>query len=565
MADLPERKIDSELDDTQGVDLDLESLFNKYILPIEKMRSFAAPPSVDRPVVADGPAVATDAPNQSSVDPSTPQESRAHAFYRMIGLPVISENSQFYNPGFDPTLKSDARKKNYDISTKVPPVVKSAHVLREDNVRRRLAVFRKISVDACIHSIAMGVPGGTKPFLQMDDNESFDFMTKDDPQKFNIPLRALYIGARYLRRDGEVITNFFDSGNHILRPFNVDPNVVDSVVGEPNKTRRVAAPFLPTKKDTGIDGSVSTLRPGIEFILRLRLSEQGTTTIADSLLSVLDDDATDTVSNSEISEVVSALLNKEGSSVSSDDIIKRLKNAHRLQLININKLVKTIKGVAEVLADSIDQIKTTSKTVRWTPVPGVKGPEEGCDITNLVYPIQKTELERRINNLQARALQSSEVGDLGDFTNSEFHLSQMENTERPWVAELEDSKECRDASIQRGSNALSAIEIITGEVSGIGLIDVLAIYTALWAIDIESLVSMLDDNAFNRLYENNENLRSFDVEFRRISGPQVGITDAVKTFEKQVINILKYADDILKDKLGTPVNKEGSDIPYDSE
>src|ERR1700722_3100483 len=32
---------------------------------------------------------------------STPQESRVHAFYRLIGFPVVSESMSYYNPGLD--------------------------------------------------------------------------------------------------------------------------------------------------------------------------------------------------------------------------------------------------------------------------------------------------------------------------------------------------------------------------------------------------------------------------------------------------------------------------------
>src|SRR5690606_22598912 len=155
-----------------------------------------------------------------------------------------------------------------------------------------------------------------------------------------------------------------------------------------------------------------------------------TTTVADSLTSILESDglSVETLSNSEISEVVSALLNKDGS---TDDILQRLKNAHRLQLININKLVKTIKAVVEELIRAVDDIRDVSKKIRWTPLPSEKGPEEGCDITNLVIPKQKSKLETRILNLEIRALQSSDIGSLSnDLVNSDFYMAQFENTEK---------------------------------------------------------------------------------------------------------------------------------------
>jgi len=573
MDDLPEIKTDSELDDTQGVEIDLEVLFNKFILPIDKARSFAAAPMVERPIIADGNSVANDAANAADIDPSAPQESRTHAFYRMIGFPVIGTSS-FYSPGFDPTLKADERSRNYNTSSNVPSPVRDLQVKREVSVRERMKFFRKLSLDACVYAIAMGVPNGIKPFLQMNSSESFNFLTDTDPQIFTKKEREDYIKSRYRGRistDGSEleITNFFSEGNHILRPFNTDPNITDTVTGFSNETRIVAAPFLPSKGDTGIERSIYTKRPGIEFILRLRLREQGSTDLINSTLLTIEDFSISTseISNAELSSIVSALLNKDGASVNSDDIIERLKNSHRTQLININKLVKIIKAVIDELIEATDNIKNVSKKIRWTPLPSETGPEGGCDTTNLIVPKQKAELERTIKNLELRSLQSSEIGTLSDenLENSDFHLSQFENTEKTWVKELADAKECRDNNQRLGSDSLTAVEVITGEVSGLGLVDVLAIYSALWAIDIEVLISMLDENAFDRLYVNNPDLRSVDVELRRSNGPQLSIAEAIQAFEKQVINILSYADKIYQDKLGAPANGEGGNLPHDQD
>src|SRR5690606_31964613 len=133
-----------------------------------------------------------------------------------------------------------------------------------------------------------------------------------------------------------IISNYFDSGSHMLRPFTTDPNIIDTVTGFSNETRIVAAPFLSTKNDTGIERDVFAKRPGIEFILRLRLKEQNTTTVADSLNSIVADllnsifgeesgEDISVLSNTEIAEVVAALLNKEGSTITSGDILERLK------------------------------------------------------------------------------------------------------------------------------------------------------------------------------------------------------------------------------------------------
>jgi len=87
------------------------------------------------------------------------------------------------------------------------------------------------------------------------------------------------------------------------------------------------------------------------------------------------------------------------------------------------------------------------------------------------------------------------------------------------------------------------IEIISGEVSGLGLIDILCIYIALWAMDELALVSMLDDESFSRLVENNPELvvgeaEKINTEHRF----KLSITDALSAFEKSLVNVFSFVE-----------------------
>lgn len=559
MADLPDRKIDSELDDTQGIELNIFKLYDKFISPIEGMRSFTAAPAIDPAIIADGNSTASNVANVSETDPTQPQESRAHAFYRMIGFPVVNESQSFYNPGFDPIAEVDERKAFDEINKTIPDTIRQAHAVREADVRARLSIFSRRSVDASVYAIAMGVPQGVKPFLQMNDTEGFSALTDFDEQKFAVPNRKLYIESRYERRDGNPIVNFFQEGSHILRPFNVDPAISSTVSGLPNETRNVAVPFLPLKRDTAIDRDIFTKRPALEFILRLRLTSEPDSSLIGLILGSTEEALNGDFTNSEVSEIVSALIDRDGADISNSDITNRLKNASEIELINLNKLVKTIKGVVGLLAESIDEISKVSKKINWKPLPFVTGPERGSDVTSLVRTLQQTELEKRILNLSIRSEEGKRQGsasDTGNFSSSDFQLSGYENVEKTWDLELLEEREQRNNQQRIGSDALSSIEIITGEISGLGLIDILAIYTALWAIDIDVLISMLDDRSFNRM-------RNFNAELRAAAdgANKIGINSAIQAFERQVINILSYADRIFQQKLGSPVNAEGGNVP----
>ena len=72
----------------------------------------------------------------------------------------------------------------------------------------------------------------------------------------------------------------------------------------------------------------------------------------------------------------------------------------------------------------------------------------------------------------------------------------MANTFESDLAD-EDSK--RSSLEAQGSDALRTIEIIGGEVSGLGLIDIIAIYLSLWALDVPTLLNLIDDAAAARL------------------------------------------------------------------
>jgi len=564
---LPDRTTDSELDDFQSIELDIIALYNKFVLPIDNVRSFAAPTLSERSANKDSQdAVVNAVANTADYNPEFPQESRTHAFYRMIGFPVVSQNGEFYNPGFNPTLTGSDRSKNSSIAAKVSGPVKRAQSAREVGFRGRLATFSRQGIDAAIYALAIAVPNGTKPFLQMDSTTGFDSNSTFDPQQFSVKERQLFISKKYKISNGSEITNFFDSGSHILRPFNVDPNIVDTVTGYANETRHIAAPFLPSKRDTVIDRDLSAKRPAIEMILRLRLRQRFNKDEFDdyaiSQLFKLDDSQSLQVSGADIKTIVSVLLNQTG--LTEDDVTKKLSGASTLEVLTLNNLTKAIKGVVEVLVNSISNISNVSKKIQWTPLPGVYGPEAGTNTTNLIYPTQKTVLEKMFSNLSLRAslssAQASTAGSSG-ILNSDFALSQYENIDKFFFNSLNEISEQIDNYQRSGGTSLAAIEIITGEICGLGLIDVLAIYTALWAIDIEALICMLDEKSFTNLYNYNVDLRTAEVEARHTTGPQMNIGDAMKAFEAQVISILSFSDRIFNLKLGSPVTAEGGDSP----
>src|SRR5579885_1213147 len=106
--------------DNQTLDIDLDKMYNDFIVAIDNHRSMVN--VVDQNTASLLKAIGGDinAPTTNTLTPATTyQESRCHAFYRMIGFPVVSDDhSRFYNPGLD-ILKDDTRTVTSDYKTSV--------------------------------------------------------------------------------------------------------------------------------------------------------------------------------------------------------------------------------------------------------------------------------------------------------------------------------------------------------------------------------------------------------------------------------------------------------------
>jgi hypothetical protein len=99
---------------------------------------------------------------------------------------------------------------------------------------------------------------------------------------------------------------------------------------------------------------------------------------------------------------------------------------------------------------------------------------------------------------------------------------------------------------KQGINNLKNVEIVTGEISGLGLIDILAIYSSLWTIDINYLINLLDNSSFNRLYKYNPTLRSQEI-INRFNNQTINISTVLQTLQNLISEVLIFADEKFKE------------------
>jgi hypothetical protein len=104
-----------------------------------------------------------------------------------------------------------------------------------------------------------------------------------------------------------------------------------------------------------------------------------------------------------------------------------------------------------------------------------------------------------------------------------------------------------------GMNALKTIEIIVGEFSGLGLLDIFAIQAAMWVVDPSVLVSMIDKRAIDRMQQRQ------DLTFNGISQGS-DIVETLTQFETVVVSMYKLIDAYIQD---LTTNGQYKDIPPD--
>lgn len=519
------------IDDIRSIDLNLDELVAKFMTPIDRFRSHVAPD-------VKGPFIQSNLPTSTS-----PKESRCHTFYRMLGLPTIAPDGTFFSPGFPLTDQIHQQ----EISDKMQDSnIKNAIADRELSAQNRMSLFSTRNADTVVFSIAMGVPGGQRKFT-MDPGTLSDATSK--PQ--TIPTRLQYINKFFQNLDGSSITNAFQSVSHQLAPFITDPIIAQNI--EPKSGSNsilVGQPFL-DKGDLEFESGKYAKRPGLEFILRIKLREQ-------LLFNALQ---LGNIAN-EMPIIVTDANGLINLGINEDDIDK-LSNLGLIDVTTVVDLFKTYIGLINIYYNSLKTIENISRQIIWIPLPGEGGPESGSVVsTSYIQPnyyLDSWDVERRIANLQVKAAMAKYQLDLGandDTTNlvyGDFSISEFQNVSDTFDTDLSNEQSKRSSLETQGSNALRTVELLGGEVSGLGLIDIVAIYLSLWSLDTPTLLNLIDDAAAIRL-NNITDLQTSDTQSR--AGAQANALDAYNKFAAQVKTILDFGDYVFARLNGSP--KEGS-------
>jgi len=578
---IPKRIDEVSIEDIQDIQKDVYKLAQKYIAPVDAIRSIA------KPRVSFG-AKADDGSKDLDISNSKRLESRAHAFLRYIGFPVVAGTAapgKFYNPGFRPagTYVGTANQTFLiiDVFNKFnnDSVLKNMVDTREADPLERLRIFARRDTTSSIYTLALcsvirnfkmfDSEGAFKDNLQKVESEdrAGDIKRFFSDESFNQDTITSVTSPLVKTSVGKKVAGI----RHILHPFIVDPNIDNTVMPEDNQ---IAVPFLKDKEALKIDKDKYILRPGIEVIIKERLRDnaneaknffKNVENLLKSSKSPVSN--TDTRTENELRLIVQSLL--DDNKISQEAINSDIKGITNVQFIYITALVKTIRAVINSLKKYTDIIDKSINEINWVPIPSSEGPEMGVKdaILNRDGIASNTDLDNRILNNKITKMNAenriTENTDLGNYASpfssyaNDLDIKKASNNIRILTSK-------RDKAAENAFRAMGAIEIISGEVSGLGLLDILAIYTALWSVEEKALISLLDDQSFSRLRAFFPDLIKGAAKARDESNDVYTIQEALEKFEKKLVNIFAFIDGEIEDQGLAPGEKASGSISADS-
>ena len=500
---------------SQRYQIDINQIYKDWITPIDLIRSRASLSSFS--AIVSRFAFDFTSFYQEIEAEKTAQESRCHAFYRLIGFPVVAaDNKEFYSPGLD-FFKCEGReiinekkgeiagitKDNYK-----DPLLNTLSNSREKFVEENL---KKFSIPNSIQAGTLALSsGGTKelrkfssPFEKEKGDDPFDVNV--DNQTYNVNTSGLVGGNDSLtlgaykdvggNRLPEADFNNLKSRRHIIRPFVVDARIDLTVTPQSNL---VAAPFMPDDTYLKVSSTESVKRPLIEKIIR---DLQPINAKIDARGSHFN----------KVQEYIDS-----SPYITDNVLIKNLADTKTYNQVVQAQFIDSIDimmTMVDTLVNAQEYIAKIQSLYYWLPSPSVNGPESGSSVQP-VFIQQKTEAESTIElSLLTTIDNEILISYAKGVHNASKPTSAISSDSIPKVdfspgttagmgdnnvQNFESLVETRNRELSQANTYLQTIEIIMGEFSGLGLCDIVAIVGALKILPLKNLYGLLDNDAWSR-------------------------------------------------------------------
>jgi hypothetical protein len=449
-------------------------------------------------------------------DPSQPnpipnlKESFCHTFYRILGLPVISsDNTRFYNPGFygNEISQIEIERRNAIDNSQ------DQNLFNLETKREFLCYVNSLNFENVSYKYQYRFDMMKQPISidLLDDNKTaFEYDQQIDP----VDKRDKYKPAL-----------------KILRPFKCMPSLTNNVIPAVNM---VCAPFVNESNSQIRD--VSLPKPYLEFVARIRLSKDISANTEDNKLSQSLSQKLKTFDSTTLSEFTSSVKDL---SILELYIVEQL----LISLIDVcNKANKEKKNAQQLISKM--ESRLDNEKITFT--------NDGVVFDTLERWIQEREEKIASKELLLSQIPGFEIPGVGQIKNKirctltnsfiEFIQADLINLKKE-LDELNNEKKKR---IKVFNSTNSELFYILGEVNGFGIIDALALMLSFWLISAEELVSMFDNESFDRLFRDSS-LHSDTVEERaKQDSPLISISEVMQSFDKNVSLILKLANAIIE-------------------
>jgi hypothetical protein len=535
-------------------DVQVDDLYKSLILEIDNFRSYTdiTDPSFNTQILnekKDGTI------NFGELKKSnTPQESRIHTFYRLIGLPIVSDKQNsnngnvFFSPGFNKSDNTDKSQK-----TKLS-ILKSFSKEYSEGFLDREEYYKTTVIEALkknyigsfyiltlfnIRQIDIQFSKSSELFKDFYEQQTFDL----------IPTDSLGRNLSELKNsDGSFIfdnSSYVKQRSHFTRPLGVDPRIDATVIPS---SRRLCQPFLKSKEDASVVKDEYLKKPFIEKIITERFSSNLSKTIFPDFIQQASNYYKDFNIISEDPLFKGTVKGTPDEYKQDDDKIKELR---------FLESVKKIRGLAFVLKSQKEIIARAQSNNFWLPIvsgeyPDIKFTSSNVltddinsdfyrpnDVTLIVTKYEQA-YKDSVNNLN-NLLSNQKNNDPRTFAFDQF-LNFLDSDAEKYSPDktevIKNLTKKRDSNISSGNEALLVIEKIMGEFSGLGILDVICLITSLYLIPKESILGLLDDAAFSRC---KDILKIPDSQARS------GIVESLQELNKQVHAMYTLSEKIILD------------------
>lgn len=435
-------------------------------------------------------------------------ESRLNAFYRMIGFPVVNSATEFFSPGFDLELNT-SKKATDNKNLIIKNILNNNSIIydllepREYHPKKYSKVFSSSGLDSTFVAIGSANIRSFKDQFSGTPPLEFD---KSQKQKMTNRISAIEVIFKLDKDNKPEQYSLYESAlslltsTHLLKPFIVDPRI--QVYPD---TNLVSAPF---PKDASVIKQFSGgsyKRPYIERVISLRLDTKKPISPSISISKIIEDIKND--NNIMDKTLLKIANNAQSQSINSD------------LAVFYNHLI-LLRSIIDSLISAIKDVEFAINKTNFQPIPNSSlGVEGGCSVNKVVNDDNNKEIELNIlelyNKISFKNFSSAEDVGLNDNNSSGgFEFSQIDDLvfSSDKVAVSSDDENLkqliseRETIINEGSDALRKIELIMGEFSGLGLIDIVAIQSAFWLIDTDKLLGLIDNYSYERLKKYRPNI-----------------------------------------------------------